>query len=431
MANLADLFAGGARPMLLAVSQTLQALSSGSATLINFEQFVPLNTWNVPVINATSTNPYYQIPFAGWYLVQVDQAVTTGGVPQNFKYAAGFNSVVNGAGAVNTDGGAVTASSTVGVGAGVAACELFQFNTFANTADTVATYAFTNNGVSGTSVQTATMFEWVGLPTTSLTSYTGPVGTVVSSPQLAAAFPPGPGTTLAAPVSAGATSITVASNTGMVTGGTLGLDYEQGMIFQPVAETVSITSVSGTTIGISAAAYPHVSGAPVAVPVSAAFMNQQCRDMINFLAYPPMLRVQPTATQSIPSQVFPAGTQITNLTRLGTGNLDNFTGFATNTYTIPVAGVYFVYGQVYYAGSASAFSYSAGLQVDAGTIQWGVYSRSGTAGAQTVCATVRRNLRFTAGQTIKLYGSQNSGAAMNTVAAGATFSKLMAVWRAV
>ena len=86
-------------------------------------------------------------------------------------------------------------------------------------------------------------------------------------------------------------------------------------------------------------------------------MNQQCRDIVNFLAYPPLLRAAVTTTQSIASSTFPAGTQITNLS----ASIDTFSGFASNEYTAPVAGVYFVYGQVFYAGSTSAFAASAGI----------------------------------------------------------------------
>ena len=195
-----------------------------------------------------------------------------------------------------------------------------------------------------------------------------------------------------------------------------------------MAEAVTITGITGTTISISATAYAHAQNAPVAVPVSAAFMNQQCRDIVNFLSYPPMVRAAVTTTQSIPSSTFPNGTQITNLS----ASIDTFSGFASNEYTVPVAGVYFVYGQVFYAGSTAAFAASAGIQVSSGTINWGTQFRSDTtSGALSMCATVRRHLRLTAGQTIKLYGTQNSGSAMNTIDTAGSFSRLICVWRSV
>ena len=92
--------------------------------------------------------------------------------------------------------------------------------------------------------------------------------------------------------------MTVGETTGMIVGATLGLDYYEGAPVSPMAEPVTITSISGTTIGISATAYPHggtLTPGYVAIPVSAAWMNQQVRDIINFLAYPPICRLTSSA----------------------------------------------------------------------------------------------------------------------------------------
>jgi hypothetical protein len=412
MTNFGALVAGQGRPIFLAAFATSFNVTLGTVTLLPFNnEVLPLNTWNVAVTNAARNNPYYYIPLPGYYLVQGDVSFNLAGSPGSFKYCMGFDEVINGAGAINVDGGAAPASTSAADG-GCAGCELIQFNSFANSGDTLAVYVFTNN-VTTTHVQIAElMAEWVALPSqgSSLTNYTGPYGTVVSAPAGALSFPPGPGTTLTAPVSAGATSVTVADPTGMITGGTLGLDFINGVRSQDYAEPVSITSVTGATIGISAAAYAHSSGAPVAVPVSAAFMNQQDRDLINFLSYPPMCRAVTTGTQVIPSTGFPGTTQITGLS----ANIDNFGGFASNTYTVPVSGVYHVYGQVYYAGSTSGFPASAGIRISGGTIQWGTLWAFNGGTAQTLAATVRRNYRLTAGQTIQLYAYQAVGSNMNT-----------------
>ena len=324
----------------------------------------------------------------------------------------GFDQVINGAAAINVDGGSSPASTSA-ADAGSAGCELIQFNSNANSGDTLGVYAFTNNSSAGHVQLAELMAEWIALPSqgATLTNYTGPYGTVVAAPAGVLPWPAGPGTTLTAPVSAGATSVTVADPTGMVTGGTLGLDFINGGRNTDVAEPVTISSVTGATIGISAAGYPHASGAPVAVPPSAAFMNQQCRDVIRFLTYPPMLRAIPSGVQSIPSTGFPGTTQIT----LGTATIDNFGGFSGSTYTVPISGVYFVYGQVYYAGSTSGFAAGAGIQIGAGTTQWGtIFGFNGGGSAVTLAATVRRNLRLVAGQTIKLIAYQASGASMNS-----------------
>jgi hypothetical protein len=87
---------------------------------------------------------------------------------------------------------------------------------------------------------------------------------------------------------------------------------------------------------------------------------------------------------------------------------------------------------VFYTGSTSAFAASAGLSVSGGTINWGTQFRSDTtSGVQSMCATVRRHLRLTAGQTVALYGTQNSGSAMTTIDTAGSYSRLICVWRSV
>ena len=425
MTNLAALFASG-RPLMVGTAETPASFSAGTNTLGFAITYA--NSWNVSVVNSAGTNTTYLIPWAGWWLVQANLAVSPIASNVQDKNGVGFTAVVNGAGAASTNGG----FSPAGTGAsgdyiGMFGAELYQFNP--ETSDTIAWY-----GHADTTVQlwsNMLMAEWICLPTSGLTDYTGPYGTVVSSPAAVAAFPSGPGTyiTNTGGIAAGAVSMTVRDATGMVTGGTLGLDYVNGQLNTVTAEAVTITSVTGTTIGISATSYAHLQNAPVAVPVSAAFLNQQCRDVVNFLAYPPVLRAASSTTQSIPSQTFPSGTQITTL---GTETVDNFGGFSSSTYTAPVGGIYYVYGQVYFAGTTASTAYAAGISVAGGTIQWGTQARSDTtSGAQAFCMTVVRHLRLTAGQTITLWAWQNSGSSMNTVSSGAELSKLIVVWRSV
>jgi hypothetical protein len=420
--NLAALFTSG-RPLLVSYQGSVgQAFNPGTSLLQIY--YTQLNTWNVPVITSISApGTSYTTPLDGWYLCEASlNWAGTGTVTA--KQVTGFQATLSST-VVQNDAGAITASPTAAQNVGIDGCDLFQ----CSVGDALAVYGYQNSGSTNVLVGSFLKFEWVALPTTFLS---GPAGTVVPSPVGAAPFPPGPGTTLAGAVSAGATSIQVALSTGMTVGGTLGLDYYNAKPYQNVAEKVSITSVAGATIGISAARYPHVSGAPVAVPVSATFLNQQVRDLVSFLAYPPILRAETTQAQTLGTQTLPAGTQITNLTTSSLNRcVDNFSGFASNAYTIPVSGIYYVYGQVYLAGATVGFSCSAGIAVNAGTILWGVRFRSAATSAVGQCPTVRKVLRLTAGQTITLYGTQSSGANMVTLASGAVKSKLICVWRAV
>ena len=434
MTNLAALYAGGARVMMAGKNESTPALTTGTATLLNASDTVfYLNSWNI----AFPSGPQIAIPFAGWYLAQGCLTIAAATSSSNqYKYAMGFEVYANGALTVNIDGGSVPADGNSGHLAGPAGLDLYQFNEYANTADTISWYAYTNNPSPGTLNLAFSMLEWVGLPTTGLTGYTGPYGTVVASPVAAAAFPSGQGTyiTNGGGISAGATSMTVHDATGMIVNGTLGLDYINGQPYANGAEAVTITSVAGTTIGISATGYAHLQNAPVAVPYSYALLNQQCRDLINFLAYPPMLRAVQNQAQSIASTGFPPtvggnpGNQVT-LTDSPGGCVDNFSGFSSSAYTVPVAGVYLVYGQVYYAGAGAPFGYSAGVSVNSGTIQWGALARSNTPGALSMCATFRRLMRFSKNDVVTLWAYQGSGSNMNTDASGSDYSRLVMLFR--
>jgi hypothetical protein len=433
MTNLAALYCS-ARPMLVVYSGS-QNLGSGAQSLMEFSSLT-VNNWNVDVLNPAGNNAYFAPPLAGWYLVQGDVIITPPGTtPEYYKYGMGFRAVINGAGAVTFDGGAVPATAYTGASpkAGPTGADLYQFNPA--TSDTLAFYGFQNSGGTLASFGVLTA-EWVALPTSGLTDYSGPYGTKVASPAAPAAWPSGPGTyiTNSGGIAAGATSMTVSDATGMVTGGYLGLDYINGQLYQPVGEVVTISSVSGTTIGISATSFAHLQDAPVAVPYSPAFLNQQVRDAVNFLAYPPVLRAISSTTQAIGSTGFPptvSGDPSNQITTLGTTTIDNFGGFSgSGTYTVPVSGVYLVYGQIYYAGSTTGFGVAAGISVSGGTIQWGTTTKANTASVtQSLCITVRRQLRLTAEQTVTLWAFQSSGSNMNTVSSGSDVSRLICIWR--
>jgi len=407
------------RPTLIAVSASgLQTVNSATVTPVFLDTEI-LDNWNGHTAGAVASAATYNAKLAGWYLCDGDVLFNT--AAGSGEWGAGIEVVQN---SVKSDlFGQVLVSDGVNPAA-PGASDLVQLNP--GTSDTVAMFAFQNTGVAvGTGQDGYFTAQWAGMPTT---SFTGSItGTVVSSPQAAALWPPGSGTTItnAGGIAAGAVSMTVQSATGMITGGTLGLDYYQGQAVSPMAETVSITSVAGLTIGISATAYPHggtASEGTVAVPVSAAWMNQQARDVINFLAYPPMLRAKASATQALATQGFPASTQIT----LGAVTVDNFSGFSASTYTFPVSGVYYVYACVPF-GSGGANNYHVGISISGGTVQWGDGVRNQSA-AVAGSATFRRHIRVTAGQTLTLRACITTNAVSTTNSSNA-YAVLIAVWR--
>ena len=417
-ANLAWLLTK--RPLLAAAQlSTAQAIAESTRVTVDLDtEYV--DSWNGHAVTSAS----YFAQFAGWYLAEGVAFIP--GTSQTGVLIAGISGLQNSGGYAHY--GASVVSDGTNVSAPVAA-DLVQLNPF--TADTVSLFAYQNLSASVDLNEPGAYFtvQWVALPT-NLTEGEGWInGTVVDDPQPAALWPPGSGTliTNSGGIAAGATSMTVGEATGMLVGGTLGLDYYEGAPVSPMAEPVTITSISGTTVGISATAYPHggtLTPGYVAIPVSAAWMNEQVRDLINFLAYPPICRLTSIGTsQTIESQTFPAGTPVTWVT----DTVDNFRAWNSGeNYVFPVAGVYYIYGQV--SISSAEVNLSAGISVSAGTIQWGDSIRTnGT--AVSLCATVRREIRVTAGEYVTLYGSQNSGSTQTLNSGPVNYCTLLVVWR--
>jgi hypothetical protein len=395
------------RPTLIAAqATTAQALTAGAATQIQLDTDYLDNR-----SGHAAPAAQYTIKVPGWYLCEGDLSLITISAADflNAGVQASRNSVLT------TDWGGVISSN--GSGSVAATCaDLCQLDP--STADAV--FLLGQTTATGKTVANARFkAEWVALPT----SLASGNGTVVASPPAATLWPPGAGTiiTNAGGIGSGATSMTVGSAIGMMTGGTLGLGWLNG-VPNAVAETVAITSVAGTTIGITATLHAHPQGEPVAVPVSAAFLNAQGRDLINFAAYPPIASLNTTGTAAtLPSQTFPAGTAITFLA----STVDNFGGWNSGVnptrYTFPVAGVYYVYGQVAVHSFSGAYALCAGLAVSGGTTAWGTTIQSSST-ASNYTATVRRAaLRVTAGQYVELIGSQNSGSAISLAPGGAAF----------
>jgi hypothetical protein len=398
-----------ANPPLFIGSQTVTGQSVATATDVPLElDTEATDTWQSHGIPAAAVTP----PLAGWYLAEgmasINDTVTA------TTAGTGIQAVQGGITSL-ADGGRVAPN---GANNPLPACaDLVQVNPA--TGDTLALYAFQVSGATKTVASAWLKSEWVCAPS----------GTLVTSPVPAAGWTSG-ATTLLAAVSAGATEVFVADPTGIVTGGTIALD--QG---NSVAEAVAVTSVSGQTVGIGACSWPHAASAPVAVPVSAAFLNQQVRDKISFLAYRPIARLTSQgASQSLPSQAWPAGTAVAwgSPATSGARCTDNFSGWSSanpTRYVFPVSGTYYLHGQVYCTDAASPFVLSAGLAISGGTIQWG--DRTETAGTSTsACATVRRAaVRVAAGQYAEAYGCQGSGGSLALKNSGNAFCKFLAVWR--
>lgn len=396
-----------ANPPLVIAGQTVttQSVPTAATTTIALDTELT-DAWQSHSIPGRQVYP----PLAGWYLTEghaflndtVTGTVATAGIQVR------QNGVTS-----SSDGGKVANN---GVNFPIpTVVDLVQANPA--TDDSIALYVWQSSG-SATPVASAWLkTEWVAAPS----------GTVVPQPAPAAGWTAG-ATTLLQPAGAGAGAVVVADPAGIVAGGVICLDAGN-----PAAENVTVTAVIGQTAGITDCAWPHPQGAPVAVPVSAAWMNQQVRDKIRFLSYRPIARLSGQGIdQGLPSQAWPAATQIVWGPPAGAGYrcVDNWGGFnGTAGYVFPVSGTYFVYGQVYVTDYSSPVMVSAGLAVDSGTIMWGDRTLSAGSTSLSVCATVRRTLRVAAGQYVAVYGAQNCGIALGLLDSVAEHSRMVVVWR--
>jgi hypothetical protein len=407
------------RPLFVG-GQTLQAqtIANGPGLTVVDLDTEWLDSWN----GHTIPNPSWAAPIAGVYLVEGSLEVHS--VADTIAVGCGIQTEQATTLISQNMGGQSVGDGSTPVGVTVADLVALDPATTGNVA-LLGEISGGTSTVTGTGGGATLKAEWVALPT----SGTG-AGTLVTSPSLAALWPPGAGTVITSPggVAAGAMTLKVADTTGMQVNGRLGLDYYLGQQTAPVAETVIISGISGNTVTLVSpgALYSHAQGAPVAVPISAQFLNSQARDAINFLAYPPVAAMNTYGNiQSIPAQTIPAGTAV----QFAQATVDNFGGWNSNTaYVAPVGGIYYVYGQVFF-DSATGFTAVAGLSVNSGTIQWGAGPTNSSGTSRPLCATVRRHLRLNAGDNVQLFANQNSVGALSLSDSAGLVSKMIVVFR--
>lgn len=421
LGSLSQLYTA-ARPMLVLTDNNGDTITGNVLTNLVSNAFT-LNNWGASLSGANQS-----IPLTGFYLVQGITLFTESGTASgNSFFVSGIGVQQNGGLTNSIDGGCVSGDNVNGDTCGASVLDIYLMNQPTN--DYFRLYGFTP-GVTVTASTCQLMAEWVALPNVSQSGYTGPLGTVVTNPHASALPGSDPGTTLTSSPVAGATSFTVADSTGIVAGATIGIDWQQGQEQQNIAEQVIVSTLAGNTIVTTTGLlYGHSSGAPVAVPLSAAYLNQQSRDLVNFLFYPPIYRSHQSAAQAIGSTTFPTSVQVTSMTV----DIDTFSGAGSNQYTIQVSGVYLVYLQVWMNGSTTAADYACGISIT-GSITatyWGTRQHCAPSVSQLQAPTFRRMIRFHAGDVITFQAAQNSGGSMNTsINTPRTNSRAVILWRA-
>jgi hypothetical protein len=172
--------------------------------------------------------------------------------------------------------------------------------------------------------------------------------------------------------------------------------------------------------------------------VTSAFLNKNIQNTINFLIYPPVTEYTYQAgTATLASQATLPTTTGTTV-HLDTKTVDTYSAYSTttNTWTAPVAGVYYAYGQVAVLAGAGGQAMSAGLTVTSsnyfsGTTNtiWG--GTQNISASTSAAAVVRRKLRLNAGDTVALAGFQHdTGSAAATIEGNNAWStRLIMIWQ--
>ena len=427
----------GTPPLFIGQQQSAQSVSSGSDAKVNLDTEIYDNLAG----HVTTIDPQrYFGQFPGWYLCQGVTPLDYTGGSGAVKAGIAFSSA--GGAATYYYGQRMPNSGTGGQLAAPAAAKLIEMTNVGGTGsgnDYVSLAVNQTSGGSqnlhvGTSLYPEFHAKWV----------CSPVGSVVSSLPLGySATWPLPQTALTAQANSGATSIAVASATGLIAGGTLGLETGTGLA---EAVTIANTYTPGSlTVPLTAAlAFTHVSGAVVNVPVSSAFANTAIRDTIRRLKYPPTMEAYYTAgTQTLAQQnSLPA---VGTTTQLDTVTVDNYSAFSTSTHTwtAPIGGVYWCYFASEQAMNGTSLSLAAGLTVTSANYNggsqvtlWGGTQAAFTGGSGSEnCAIIRRRLRLNAGDTILGASFQNdSGAATTTLnydtggGSSINASRLIIIW---
>jgi hypothetical protein len=159
---------------------------------------------------------------------------------------------------------------------------------------------------------------------------------------------------------------------------------------------------------------------------TAAMMNANVRDAVNFLSAPPLFIALQQTAQSIPN-AFGGGTPLT-FGDPGGIVVDSYNGHSTSTnptrYVAQVAGWYLVEGRSGWAPSATGLRI-AGTSVN-GAVQ--KYGTSAPVGGSNWLASVSDILYLNVGDYVELLGYQTSGGALNTNSGAAYQSSLMVLW---
>lgn len=191
--------------------------------------------------------------------------------------------------------------------------------------------------------------------------------------------------------------------------------------------TVIASDCSGKTVRFHAVWACSDSGTTASAPApkqswsagdtwTASFANGNTgvRDVLRYFNYPPCLKAN-TGQQSIPDTT---ATKITGLVITavnGATGLDNYSGLASSTWTVPRDGIYLVHALIPYTPFSG--NVGCGIRVNGTTTYWGPGSSLNAGMNATYGGTATKTQIFSlnASDTLDVMAYQTSGGSLNTL----------------
>lgn len=156
--------------------------------------------------------------------------------------------------------------------------------------------------------------------------------------------------------------------------------------------------------------------------LTAALMNKNVRDAVNFLENPPIFRGYQGTAQSVPNATF---TDIT----FDSETVDSYGGHSTTTnnqrYTAQVAGWYLVTGAIEWAGNGTGRRLTT-VAVNGSEVE--EIEVATTATPVHLAVLVSDLVFLNVGDYVTLRGYQSSGAALSTFSSGSSTSYMDVLW---
>ena len=157
-------------------------------------------------------------------------------------------------------------------------------------------------------------------------------------------------------------------------------------------------------------------------PISHQLLNNTINQTLTLLNYPPVLNVSANLSHTIPTST------VTTIQLGANSKIDTYHGWNTgsNTYTVPLSGVYFVHATVIFGIGSTSGTFQCGLTVNGSNINGPNYPPAMTNGKMQTGVSITRMLDLNAGDTVKVFGFTTMAGGTNL--SNVYYSRLVMTW---